>query len=481
MKQESPNFSPKLSRRELFKLSGAALGTILLGGCDLVSSPPPKEELTPIFTPKPSSSPTREPTITRTPEPTVTPTRMPESTRTPTPESTLTPTPEPPKFLETIKVDIPGLTVERYAVKFQEITNEVPESDRRDIEEWVAQPEFRLADNNSRDQSPKENLERVWNRLWPVTCQFGQSFVTWGEIRPNHDRELFYYDGEGARFYTNIFATDAKGYIASDVDKKILNCEQDARYYPFYDRICMSRSGKILYPVILDQSLADSKLPREAVIIADIPNGTKTVIKDSQLRLFDGDLTHDGDKLLVGLPAAIEAERGQMGMIYLLDLNTWQIQFQTPLRVEPYWDERLLNENGSRLYINSTGYIFNTLTGEKEPVLWPTFLSSFWAAASPNLNYIVRGLGMFPAGSWVEGQWGIMAYTPDGFFMINSPDWSWPPYKVDNDGTIYTNRSDIFKFEGETYKLVKTGLEAQFKTKDSGKPIEVRVTKVGGR
>lgn len=458
------------------KLLLVVLAMILIGSGVMISC-----RLAPV-------APTPTPTLTSKPTPTPTPTPSLTLSPTPTPKPTATPTPESPKLLEIIKVDIPGLTVERYAVKFQEVTDKVSESDKRDIEEWVAQPEFRLADQFNRNQNPKENLDRIMDRLSPVSAQCGLSFVSndtmrsgpfSGKIIPGiYDKGTFYYEGNEKRFFANILGPYSE---ILDVDRQILNQKDIGSWFTdgsnkqsFRMGVQMSGRGQILYNILSK----DKPTRTMMAILADIPHGTKTLIKDSQLRYFDSQLTRNGNKLLLSFHTE---EKDKERKIYLLDLDSWKVQFQTSLRQEPYCDEIFLNEDGSQVYFNSTEYIHNTITGEKKLIAWPRFLNPFWSSASPDLNFIVRGLGMFSAPQWVEGQWGIIAYTPNGFFMINSPDWSWPPCKVDNDGTIYTNRWDIFKFENGTYKLVKTGIEARLKTEKSGKPIEVRVAKVDGK
>ena len=63
---------------------------------------------------------------------------------------------------------------------------------------------------------------------------------------------------------------------------------------------------------------------------------------------------------------------------------------------------------------------------------------------------------MFFSNETMEGQWGILVYTPNGFFQISAQNWSILPERIDNDGTIHTDRGEVFKFENATYRLVST-------------------------
>lgn len=453
----------EISRRDFLRWVSIAGGGTLLAGCSLLPKP--------------------------------TPTRTPEPTKTPTPEPTKTPTPEPPKLLEKIETGIPGLSVERYEAKFQNITSEVPESYRKALIEWLAQPYKTITDWIVKPEyDPKDPLT-TFNPFGPKhdEQQCGLSYVGLGRIRPNHDAEYFYFDSSQNRFYTNLFVYGAMGCfgVMTDDDKKILNWETGKEYrlvgggIPTRGRgtgtTLLSCDGKILYDVFTIPTDApmisyDFKT-KQALIIADVPRSTKTLIKDSQGETIPAQLSDDGNKLLLHFIDHTDPRRG----LYLIDLNNWRVQFHLAKFANPGsstdWSGTFLNEDGSLLYVRWDSILYNTVTGEKTVVRWPTFLSSDNDTASRNLHYIARLLGMFSATQWVDGQFGIMAYTPEGFFMINAPGWSFGPEKVDNDGTIYTGCGDVFKFEGGTYKLVKMGPDTEAKAKEDGKPIEVRVEK----
>lgn len=456
---------PLVTRRDFLKLSLVAVATALFG-CKSFRGGDPTS------TPMRADTPTSEPIHKKTPE----------AIRTAIPERTKTSIPEQPKLLEKIETGIPSLSVERYQAKFQDITNEVPDSYRKNLGQWVRQPEF----------SPEEGVKRwvgqtneLYGDIFPK--QSGLSFIGIDTIRPNHRGEFFYFNGDGNRFYTNIMDYDRNrcGCIMGEgEEERILNWKTKTygltttagevkEGFTTSLRVAsealtdISRNGKILYRV--------SGSERLVTIIADIPNGTKTLIKDSELRSITSKLSDDGNSLVLSFPDDTDSPRGT----YLVDLNSWHIRFHT--KESAYITH--CNEDGSLLYLlfpvakenleqyglGRIGHIHNTVTGEMKEVKWPTFFTLYDSDTSPNLNFMARTAGIFPSFTTVEGQWGIMAYTPEGFFIISAPEKSLSTRVIDNNGTIYTWQGDVFEFRDGTYKLVKTG---------DGKPIDVKVEAV---
>lgn len=377
---------------------------------------------------------------------------------------------------EILELNIPGVTIERYPAELPDITDEVPESVRNGLKAWVEQPDF--------DES---GLKR-----WPPLRVFWMSQLNYRQHGPallgidwiRADRgpmpEKFYFNGAEARFYTRVLGgSDNSGRIGDD-DRRLLNWEGSIDL----NDLSISSDGKILYQVVKFESVDDSigRNGRHAMFIENIPNSTRTLIRDSAERYIRGTLSDDGSKLLLSFPYNTATKRGT----YLINLSDWQVRFHTDDAPFPFAIAPFLNEDGSLLYLSAqqgditdkSFNLFNTATGEKTTVRWPDFLTSYRHIASRDLHHIVRLLGIFPAMQYVEGQWGMMTYTPEGFFMIRSPGWSFAPQIVDYAGNIYTHRGDVFKFEGGTYKLVKMGPETQLKVEKDGKPIEVRVTKL---
>lgn len=367
---------------------------------------------------------------------------------------------QPPEIIE---IAIPDLTIERYhGIEFEDITTEVPKPYQEGFKKWLENPA--LHNKPMLDDQGNVSEKKPYYYYHPLNeRQCGLSIIDADKIRLGHESEIFFFSGEENRFYANIM----------DGDDNLLGWKRESMYINFFEPgwVSISCNGKILYQKRLSVEPPPNSIL--AVILADVPNRTKTIIRDTQLRSFESELTADGNKLLLVLPGDPEAERGIGGIqkIYLLDLNTWQVQCNI---TEPYsYLGKHLNEDGSSLYLNGTGCIYNTITKKETPVPWPEFKKSYGACSSRNLHYIARGLGMFSASEYVEGQWGIMAYTPEGFFMISASNWSFVPEEIDNDGTIYTKRWDVFRFENGIYKPVS----ARTETKD-GKPIEIKIVKV---
>lgn len=448
MPEKEPKLSywgkSSISRRGFLKL------VALVGGGALVSACSPSLEPTPTASPLPTARPTTEPTLTL----------------------------EPPRLLETIKVDIPDLTVEKYAVEFPEITNQVSESYKREFREYLAAGPY------------KEGVKRMTSPWYAINGQeqCGSLFAGFDQIMPQRSAtEFFYFDGETGRFYTDIIPDGflPKDYSSAEnikdytVDKKVLGWEKCGVISwvvgsEITKHFVLSCNGKILYRVT---NMLAGKDTRYATVIADIPNATKIFIKDSRpqsVRAILPELTKDGNRLLLAFPNDFDPNRGT----YLIDLRNWQSLFYTDEVSEPSF----LSENGELLYLSpptrdkygyGVGNIYNVVTGEKDSIYWSIFYgATYQHVASANLHFIARTLGIFSSTRTEAGQFGIAAYTPEGFFTISSPKHSLRASEIGNDGTIYTYSGYIFRFEGGIYKLVKTG--------DAGS-IEVNVRKVASR
>lgn len=382
----------------------------------------------------------KEPTETNTP--TRTATRTP--TRTPTETPTVMPTPEPAVLLETIDTGIPNLSVQKYAAEFIKLSEKQISESLREYINDVMSGEIIISDGQ----------------------RCGNSFIT-SAVRVTLNTENIYFVRENG----NIF------HFNVDYDRAtILNntvAEWDA-LYPGQ----LSCNDFIIYRVF--DFYGGGGIPRrfEATIFADVNNGTKTVIKDSELNRIDSSLEADGTKLLINFTTYdTDQKRG----VYLLDLtNNWQsiyhIEQSPDVRLEHVW----ANEDATVLYRNSVlmgryrdervGYLIDVTTGETMQLDWPNRLTVYeHTALSRNLEYISRKLGMFSAGGVVEGQWGMLIYAPSGYFQISSPNRSFHAARIDNDGTIYTRRGEVFRFENGTYVLSETS---------DGSPLDVDVVRI---
>lgn len=373
---------------------------------------------------------------------------------TPIPEPTRTPTLELPRLLETIKLPMLGLTVEKYAANFEDITSEINEFHKQKV--------------LKKEATPLASVEQLPPWAWAAQC--GSSVIYLDKFRPDPRVEYVFYNGNERRSYAVGIENVGPYGIPPDEDKKMLNWQvgADANIVADVNKgIDMSCNGKFLYQMT-DKPWLTGLPPiggNHAVIIADIPRATKTIIKDDRGRSFSflAELTDNGNRLFLSFPGDKDPQRGT----YLIDLDNWQIQFH----INESSDKIFLNEDGTIFYLHPdsftsrVGYIYNTVTGEKTVVQWPYDWVSYGYITSPNLQYIVSQPWIFPPEK-------IIVYTPNGMFMISSPQKSLSPLKIDNNGTIHADSGDVFEFKDGTYKLDKTG---------DGKPAEVRVTKLSSQ
>lgn len=442
----------RLNRRDFLIRASLATAGVALAGCK-----PPLSEPSPIPKPEP---PTRPPLPTK--EPTKKSTKEPRPTDTPEPTTTL----EPPKILETIDIpEIPNLEIERYSVQFRELTDKVPSSFIEELSHWVSQPEIQ-------DGIPKRAFSGA--RYDQAEEQCGLSFLGRRQITP-HRSERFYFNGDKKRIYQSV--TRGRNYLAGRDHTQDLEVLESLEIHGWLGitELGLSCDGKVLYRIN-----AQNGGWNHAYVIADYLNGTKTFIRDSEWRYCEPQLTADGSKLLMVFPDhpyhsqdgfSIDFREGEGG-IHLINLEDWSIQFSL---VQTQYPSRSvsLNENGSRLYSQVHHSLYNTETGMLvSNIKWPKILSYYThhgEYASPNLKFVQLMAGMFEAGGWVEGQWGIMVHTPEGFFLISAKERSMIPNMIYNDGTIVNSKGDVFGFKNGTYYLVETTSE---------EPIEVRIKKI---
>lgn len=473
--------SEKLSRRDFLKLAGATFAEVVLSAC---APTPLKPTPTTEILPTPTKTPTKTPTRTPTRPPTATP----WPTRTEVPSPTPTPTPEPLKLIERVDLKIPGLSVEVYKTKFQEITGEVTPGFRQGYYNWFKEP---LSQYFSRNHTIYEQFDHPFDPTSVPSC--GSSVYTMGRLRERLAVEYFYYDGIHDRFYLNAVSRNDSflDEVATDEDIRLLGWKSGRLSLAFQSgEKVLSCDGKILY-TIYDNSSQKYGQPPSATVIADIPNSTKIIIRDRQQSYITSQISPDGSKLLLHFEDEKNPKRG----LYLIDLKSWRIQFHFDDFMFEKYSDSFLNEDGSRLYLRNEDAIFDTVSGTRKRLDWATFLHSHHAYSShPNivpsrdLNYFA---GVLPAPGAAcllsrenrnytsSCQWAIEVLTPRGAFSIVSPGYSLLPKWIENDGTIHTSNHDILKFDGETYKIGQIGSWTQYQIKESGKPFSINVFKTG--
>lgn len=440
----------RLTRRDFLRMIGLGAAGAVLSSCQTTPPTPEKELMGPV-----RNTSTSRPIETKVSIP------SPQLSPTPAPEPTKTAIPEPISKSE--KIELPSvldLAVEKYHIGFPEITAEVDETTRKKVKDWAEHQWLNrplVAPNQERYCSNSALINE------PVSPNF--NFV--------------YFDGKEARFYIpNIFAPGTLGVI-SEEDEKILGWQTG--YAQVRDLSC---DGKILYSLSLSDLLLFPGESGPVAVIADIPNSCKIFIKDKQGQPIMPKLSADGKTLALSF---LEEEIPKRGT-FLLDLDRWYPTFQLANQTS---ETMFLNEDGTRFYFipreenpTKNGFLYNR-TGilDLQIIPWPESDPPYELIASPNLNniasqnlrFIARKLGTTPSLPNIENPWGIIAYTPEGFFIISSPqyDINTQPWRIENDGTLYislhTNVADIFKFGKGTYRLSETTRE---------KPIEVKVTKI---
>lgn len=376
-------------------------------------------------------------------QPTPTPTSTLEPTATYTPEPTSTPTPELAVLLETIDIPIPNLSIQKFAFQIEDITNELTDDHLRYFDEV---------------RKGKEIAE------W---C--GNSFAA-SDSGITYDFQIIYYGRDDGRYFQLPLQQDRQLLAMSGLEWSATAPDQ---------LLCDNR---ILYSLNGYNSQRDDST-KEAVIIADFNNQTKSLIFDDQFRPMTVRISRDGKRLLLNFTFDEEQPRGA----YLLDLNNWQIVHHVEEEPGVKFNIIDMNEDGSMLYKSSirqrefgdsedrVGYLIDVASGGTTRLDWPNRFSVYEnTAVSPNLKYISRALSMWDThkGGVVEGQWGMLVYTPSGYFQISSPNISFHAARIDNDGTIYTRggaEAEVFKFENGTYRLVSTS---------DGNPLDVDVVRI---
>lgn len=360
------------------------------------------------------------------------------------------------RLIETINLAVPGLTAEKYKVEFDEMF--VPFWTKQQIQSW-------LKDNRSNRDYRGGGDPLKGETHWTVSSKCGVSFIGYGRIKlfGGFSNE-FYFDGNTNKFYENVLPYRVGGMPnkAEQTDMEMLGWPDVSTTYYASEHI--SCNGKVLYGVYPPSYNDPLKhLPSFAIIIADVPNSSKVVIKDKESvgNPIVGRLSKEGNKLLLSF--GYQSEDKSRGS-YLIDLSSWRVIFHSDIASR----EPFLNKDGSLLYVSSGqsrdqfGYVYDTNTGEeKDFIWWPASLTSYEHVPSSNFNFIARTVGEFAAMTTVEGQWGIYAHTPEGIFHISSPQKSLIPTHVDDDGTIYTYDS-IFKFANGTYQLSETAEREKF-------------------
>lgn len=383
---------------------------------------------------------------------------------------------EPRKKPETIPVDIPGVSVERHYVTFEDITGQVPGSFKEDLLEVMEQrridPYSTRAAVIFNDQIyPSLSLFPSDARIYD---QCGSSIIAYGRKEPEGsiNGTIFYFSETTGQFYSLDIKTpadmpyDDQGLWSLKIRPDVLN-EEDRKLWGLKNTklnigeallFDVSCNGRILYRI---------GFPRiRARIIADIPNGTKTVLRyelKNEHDFVDTQMSDDGKTLLIAFyPRSV----------YLIDLDTWRVRYEADLR--NYDHELFLSGDGGLLYIENdtrpfvpenkkAGYLHNATTGDVSHIWWPEEVleTSFWTInASSNLQFIAREFR-----DDAKESEGIVVKTPSGLFKIEMnqlganyfntdlrKETFLPPFVIKDDGTIYTRMGDYFKFEGDTYK-----------------------------
>lgn len=213
----------------------------------------------------------------------------------PTSETKPTSVPVPPELIEFTPLPIPDLTRDTYRVSFSDITAEVPKYLKIDI------------------RGRRRTIPSWWHILYRYCHPY---LINFEVIRENQPPEFYIYNEYvPGRFYlANIIAKDSSS-------RNPQLCEEDKNLSGFSEGQVyidsLSCDGKILYHVISFGKFA------QAIIIADIPGSTKTVIKDGQQRPLTAELSDDGQRLFLTLPAVSPQP---LRTTYLFDLaKNWTL------------------------------------------------------------------------------------------------------------------------------------------------------------
>lgn len=485
-------FSPKeLSRREFLRLAGlTAAGS--LTAC--LSTAPTTTEKSP---------PPRTPGLTQTvPEPKRT--SIPVKPKIPnlSAEPTKEPTPKPLEFIEKIDCEVPGIVIEKYRATYEDITDEVFPSFKQKLEGWL-EPS-KLAPKTPGEICSLSPTGLSWRSDLPL--QSGLTIISGDEIRNQYQEMFFYHNG---RYYINIpaYYESSRQFEAIDYKETGPMGNDDLEVLDWSSGfvvgiVGVSSKGQILYHVsdMVEDYFDPNKIPRHALILADIPNKTKTVIRNEQFQFASSSLSADGDSLYLYfgrvIQEVVEAREPMHGSnVYkdilrerdfdpiVIDPNNGRLKFRFDER--PDWMAGELNEDGSKIMVagseiyndpvthrSYTESTINIKTGERTPILWPSNLSySSGHVLSPNHKFICRFEGFFyPKYDFNLGSmWDPLVYTPNGFFKIGNFN-SIKVWRISNQGTIYSDRGDVFQYINGSYKAVQISEDIK---------EEVKIEKVG--
>jgi hypothetical protein len=197
-----------------------------------------------------------------------------------------------------------------------------------------------------------------------------------------------------------------------------------------------SLNGKVIYGVTClqdTQVFTECDPAHQAIIVADIPQQTKTIIREVDGTYTTYSLSADGNTLLID-------RHGEDGA-YIVNVSDWSIKKHISNKLS-FNGKSAINEDGSKISILEKEWItiLDVATQQTERFYWPTNLSHLTEKASPNFDYFATTVALFPSNTTEPGQWGVLVKTPHGFEWITSPKRvaSFSVARILNDGTVVT-------------------------------------------
>lgn len=205
-------------------------------------------------------------------------------------------------------------------------------------------------------------------------------------------------------------------------------------FYKGPHNFSISRNGRVVYNVDGSDNGENNKT---AIILTDIQGETKTVyrIKEGSI-IGQAMLSDNGEYIALTSRTILDSNP------YDLDINV--IRIRDGKLIGKVHEEssqlEMVSDDGKGIliqsFINKMATITNTVSGKHEKNFSCSTYQPFGYTISPDFNRLALLIGMFPASSAVQGQWGISVQNGDSNQILSLSNISLIPLSIDNRGMI---------------------------------------------